>query len=216
MMVRCITTVVLCICALFSLAQKDSVLYNSETTNLVEGIFLTYEDFRKDKAITKDEIQSNVNKDQLDYYGKVIDQLKFTYTKNGITNTVDAHKVWGFYQNRTLYVNYKEVFYRVPVFGSICYLVAVVEVPSYYPGYYGPGFGGGVGTTMKTKEIREFIINFYDGKVEELNLDNVELLLSRDEVLYKEFKALKRKKKKDQVSRFIKRYNEAHPVYFLK
>jgi hypothetical protein len=44
----------------------------------------------------------------------------------------------------------------------------------------------------------------------------VELLLSRDEALYKEFKALKRKKKKEQISRFIKKYNEAHPVHFYK
>ncbi|MBA3664424.1 MAG: hypothetical protein H0W61_09475 [Bacteroidetes bacterium] len=204
-----------CICCIRGLAQTDSLLYN-ENTNLKEGIFLSYTDFRKDDPITKEEIQSNLNKDQLDYFGKVIDQLKFTYIKNGATYSVESKNMWGFFQNRTLYVNYKEVFYRVPVVGSICYLVAVVEVPSYYPGIYGPGFGGGTGNTMKTKEIREFIINFYDGIVQELNLDNVELLLSRDQTLYKEFMALKRKKKKEQISRFIKKYNELHPVYFLK
>jgi len=213
-MAKSIIALVLCLFTLYSIGQKDSVIYNAETSDLKEGIFLSYDDFRRDNPITKEEIQSNISKDQLDYYGKVIDQLKFTYVKNGVTNTVESKHAWGFFQNRVLYVNYKDVFYRVPVFGSICYLVALVEVATYYPGYYGPGFGGG--STMKTKEIREFIINFYDGKVEELNLENVELLLSRDETLYKEFKALKRKKKKDQVSRFIKRYNELHPVYFLK
>lgn len=200
--------------SVFCIAQKDSLMYN-ENTILTEGIYLSYSDFRANHPIIKEEIESNLNKEQLDFFGKVIDEHKFTYTRNGIKNKVDAKKVWGFYQNKTLYVNYKEVFYRVPVFGSICYLVALVEVPTYFPGPYGPGYGA-VGSRAKTKEIREFIINFYDGIVEELNFEKVELLLSRDEALYKEFKALKRGKRKSQISRFIKMYNEKHPVYFLK
>ncbi|MCW3078071.1 MAG: hypothetical protein JWO32_2680 [Bacteroidetes bacterium] len=212
---RSFLTGILFVGALLGFGQKDSVIY-SETSNLNEGIYLTYSDFRNNSPILKEQIETNINHDQLDFFGKVIDQLKFTCIKDGARMSIDARTVWGFYQNRTLYVNYKEVFYRVPVFGSICYLVAVVEVPTYYPGYYGPGFGGPVGSTGKTKEIREFIINFYDGIVEELNLERVELLLSRDESLYKEFKSLKRKKRKAQISRFIKKYNELHPVYFFK
>jgi hypothetical protein len=181
---------------------------------LKEGIYLSYQDFRNNNPILKEEIETNVNRDQLDFFGKVIDQLKFSYKKNGVKIDAESKNMWGFYQNNTLYINYREVFYRVPVFGSICYLVAIVEVPSYYPGFYGPG--GAMGTGAKTKEIREFVMNFYDGKVEELNFEKVELLLSRDEALYKEFKALKRKKKKEQISRFIKKYNEAHPVHFYK
>jgi hypothetical protein len=207
--------VLLCVCTFFGVAQKDSVIFD-ETSALTEGIYISYEDFRRNSPVTKHEIETNLNKDQLDFFGKVIDQLKFTYTRNGTSQTVEAKNAWGFYQNKTLYVNYKEVFYRVPVFGAICYLVAIVEVPTYYPGYYGPGFGGTVGGNVKTREVREFIINFYDGQVQELNFEIVEKLLSRDEALYKEFKALKRKKKKELVSRFIKRYNELHPVYFLK
>jgi hypothetical protein len=211
-----ITRRILCvifICAgFFSIAQTDSVLYN-ENINLKEGIYLTYEDFRKNNPIVKEEIETTVNKEQLDFFGKVVDQLKISYVRNGTKNLVEAKNCWGFYQNKTLYVNYRETFYRVPVFGSICYLVALVEVPVYFPGPYGPTYGT---TTARTKEVREFIINFYDGVVEELNFEKVEKLLSRDETLYKEFMALKRKKKKEQISRFIKKYNELHPVYFLK
>lgn len=211
---RCIFLVLTCVLSFIGKAQKDSVIYSEN--ELTEGIYLSYDDFRKNTPITKNEIETTINKDQLDFFGKVIDQLKFTYKKNGNTQIAEAKNAWGFYQNHTLYINYKEMFYRVPVFGAICYLVAVVEVPVYYPGFYGPGFGGSAGTTMKTKEVREFIINFYDGVVQELNYDVVEQLLSRDETLYKEFKALKKRKKKELISRYIKRYNELHPVYFLK
>lgn len=211
-MIRRIYVVLSLFYSFLSAAQKDSVIFN-ENFNLSEGIYLTHDDFRKNSPVLKEEIETNINKDQLDFFGKVIDQLKFTYVRNGIKNTIEAKNAWGFYQNKTLYVNYRDIFYRVPVFGSICYLVALVEVPAYFPGPYGPGYGT---SNIKTKEIREFIINFYDGIVQELNLEKVENLLSRDEVLYKEFKTLKRKKKKEQISRFIKKYNEAHPVYFLK
>jgi hypothetical protein len=47
-------------------------------------------------------------------------------------------------------------------------------------------------------------------------MDQVELLLARDKGLYDEFKKLSNKKQKEQIFRYIRRYNEAHPVYFLK
>jgi len=212
-MMRSILTLILIVIRLVGSSQNDSLLYG-ENTKLTEGIYMNYEQFRNNNPITRTDIQTTIGKDQLDFFGKLVDQPTVTFQKDGVTNTAETKNAWGFYQNNILHVNYKETFYKVPVFGAICYLVALVEVPVTYPGYYYPGYG--MGATSRTREVREFIINFYDGKMEELNLEKVEQLLSRDETLYKEFKSLKRRKQKEQISRFIKKYNEAHPVYFLK
>ncbi|MDP3556179.1 MAG: hypothetical protein Q8T03_02325, partial [Bacteroidota bacterium] len=116
--------------------------------------------------------------------------------------------------NKTFYVNYKGSFYRVPVFGSICYLVATVEVTSV--GFYDPMYNPGSVAGGRRQEVREFLINFYDGNVVEFKMDEAELLISRDKLLYDEFKKLSRRKQKEQIFRYIRKYNEAHPIYYLK
>jgi len=54
------------------------------------------------------------------------------------------------------------------------------------------------------------------GVVIEFKMNEAELLLARDKGLYEEFKKLSNRKQKEQIFRFIRKYNEAHPVYFLK
>ena len=97
-------------------------------------------------------------------------------------------------------------------FGSISYLVASVTVVN--NGFYDPRFGYMGSST--TKEIREFLMNFYDGLVVEFTNEKIEQLLGRDKTLYEEFKNLSRKKQKEQLYKYIRKYNELHPVYFLE
>ncbi len=59
-------------------------------------------------------------------------------------------------------------------------------------------------------------MDFYTGNRVDFNLENLENMLKRDDEIYKEFMALSRKKKKEQANRFIRKYNEKHPVYFPK
>lgn len=190
-------------------AQQDSTLFPAEVK---DGIYLTYADFRRNNAITKEQIVSDMDKEHLEFIGKQMNLDLVTFKQGGQVLTSDPKKIWGFFQNKTLYVNFKEEFYRVPVFGSICYLIATVTVNS---GFYDPMFGYGT-TGNRTKEIREFIMNFYDGNVVEFSMDRAEELLARDAALYKEFKGLGRRKQKEQVYRYIRKYNDAHPVFFLR
>lgn len=192
------------------LGQADSVLLSD---NRPDGIYLTYDDFRHNRAIGKDRVVTDMNKDQLEFMGKVLNLDKITYVAAAGTQTADPATVCGFYQNKTLYVNFRGEFFRVPVFGSICYLVATVTLVN--GGFYDPMFGYGVNST-RTKEIREFIINYYDGVVAEFNMERADELLARDPALYGEYKKLGRRKRREQVNRYIRRFNEQHPVYFLR
>ncbi len=193
------------------LSQTDSARFF--TDNQPDGIYISYEDFRWNRFISKEQIVSDMDREQLEFIGKIMSQEKITYRNAQGTATVAPGSVWAFFQNKTLYVNYKEEFYRVPVFGSICYLVATVTIVN--NGFYDPMFGYGVSST-RSKEIREFILNYYDGAVAEFTMDKAEELLGRDPALYAEYKKLGRRKQKEQIYRFIRRYNEQHPVYFLK
>lgn len=191
-------------------AQQDSVVFPDD---IKDGIYLSYADFRRNNAITKEQVISPIDKEQLEFIGKALNEDKLTFRLNGELVTHDTKTIWGFFQNKTLYVNFREEFFRVPVFGSICYLVATVTVIN--AGFYDPMFGYG-SNTSRTKEIREFMVNFYDGNVVEFTMDKAEELLKRDPVLFEEYNKLSRRKQRDQVYRYIRKYNELHPVYFLK
>lgn len=196
-----------------SFSQNDSTLVPA-FLDVPDAVFLTYNDFRNNKGILKEQIISAINKDQLDFIGKTLENESFSFSQDQKLNTINSKTIWGYIQNKTFYVNYKGNFYRVPVFGSICYLVATVEIVGV--GFYDPMFGPGSGPSGRRQEVREFLINFYDGVITEFKMDQAELLLARDKVLYDEFKKLSNKKRKEQIFRYIRRYNEAHPVYFLK
>lgn len=202
-----VSAILNCVC---TLAQTDSTRVAEDRD---DGIYLTYRDFRKNIFISREQLITDLKNDQLDLISKTLAADNFAYTSvNGRVNCL-TKDLWGFYQNKTLYINYKGEFYRVPVFGAICYLVATVTVVN--NGFYDPMFGYGINAN-RTKEIREFIINFYDGLVVDFTMDKAEELLSRDPVLFAEYKNLSRRSRKDQVNRYIRRFNETHPVYFLK
>lgn len=212
----------LCFCFLVlaffhSFAQHDSTAFTADE-RMSDGIYLSYSDFRMNRPVTPAQINSPVSKEQQNFLEKALQQEKLSYQYGGVLHTTESKAVWGFFQNGVLYLNYKGEFYRVPVFGSISYFVATVIVnnPMASPMMYGGGFamGASVGTTYR--EMREFTMDFYDGKLTELSMDKVEDLLSRDKPLYDEFMALSHRKRKDQLYRFIRRYNERHPIYFLK
>jgi hypothetical protein len=214
MLQRTLCIVSLLLTAVMTPAQSDSVLCDANC-KIKEGIFITYNDFRKNDPVTKENIESSIDREHLDFFGKSLMQEKLAYTRNGTKIYVDPKNVWGFFQNQNLHVNYNGEFFRVPLFGSISFLVGTVEVLS--PTYYGVGYGGVMGSSgIKTRELRNFLINFYDGVVTEFSMEFAKRLLSRDEALYKEFCSLRPRKQKEQVSRYIRKYNELHPVYFLK
>ena len=191
--------------------QADSILAPANL-NFPDEVFLTYTDFRYNKGISVEQIISPIKKDQLDFLIKTIETETLTYMEGQKTSTVTSNTIWGFFQNKTLYINFRGDFYRVPVFGSICYLVATVEV--YGSGFYDPMFGPGFNS--RRQEVREFLINFYDGVVKEFKMEDAELLLSRDKTLFEEYKKLNRRNQREQIFRYIRKYNETHPIYFLK
>ena len=207
-----LTFIVLLFTCFNSFSQADSVIHSPDT-RMEDGIYINYSDFRKNTSIKKSQIISKLDKEQLEFLSKTIFEVKFSYEENGVINTVESKKVWGYMQNNTLYVNFRGDFYRVPVFGSVSYLVATVTVIN--PGFYDPRFGMSTGSGT-TKEIREFLMNFYDGHMVEFTIDGAEQLISRDKALYEEYKNLSRRKQKEQIYGFIRKYNALHPVYFLK
>ena len=204
----------------FSFAQSDSVQFDRNFV-LSEGIYLNYFDFRTNQPISKEVIKSKEDKTQLDFLGKTIDKSGYiAFSFEGITHIINTDSIWGYCQNNTIYINYAHNFCRVPVFGNISHFIATVEVivnNNFYGGPYYSSYGmNASGMPLKTKEIRQFMLDFYSGQIVEFDLDNMLIILSRDKKLYDEFTALKRRKQKDMMGLYIRKYNEAHPISYPK
>lgn len=195
--------------------QSDSIEVN-ELSFFNEGLYLSAKDLRQNLNIDKQNIKSDLNKEQIEFYSKVTSQQSLTILNSNSTYTLGVNQIWGYVQNKTLFVNYNGKFFRVPVFGSICYFAGVIEVTGYYNGVYDPMFGPGGARAVKTQEVREFIMNYYDGRIIPFNMDDLEKLLSRDADLFKEYNALNKRNRKKQASRYIRKYNELHPIYYQK
>ena len=60
------------------------------------------------------------------------------------------------------------------------------------------------------------MFDFNTGEITQFSIEKLEEYLKRDPILYKEFMALNRKKKKSEAFKYLRLYNEKHPVYFPK
>lgn len=197
---------------ILTFAQTDSVEFIPGTP-IEDAIFMTYGDFRYNRGFNKDLINSDQDKEQLEFISRVLANEKFSVKVDGADLKYNSKDAWGYFQNNTLYLNYRGDFYRVPVFGSISFLVAYVTVIS--PAFYDPRYAL-TSPASSSKELKEFLMNFYEGILTEFTTQTAEELIGRDKALFDEYKNLSKKKQKDEIYKYIRRYNQAHPVHFLK
>jgi hypothetical protein len=212
-------SVILVFCSIFlnlHIKGQDSIPYTKDF-RLYEGLYLGYQDFRYNWPIPKEKIITTINKDQLDFYSKLIEEEFIEYTeRDGSVTKVTPDRVWGYCQNNIIFINLEHNFYRIPVFGSISNFIGTVEVTNYSPGY-DPFMNAPMGSNaQKVREIRQYLFDFYTGEIAPFSIDKMEEFLKRDEAIYKEYEALSNKKKKEFATKYIRMYNEKHWVYFPK
>jgi predicted protein tyrosine phosphatase len=61
--------------------------------------------------------------------------------------------------------------------------------------------------------VKQFVFNFEDGKVMDFDMESTKLLIMKDEELYEEYMKLPRKKKRDLMFVYIRKYNERNPLF---
>lgn len=195
---------------------QDSIAFTKDF-RLYEGLYLGYQDFRYNWPIPKEKIITRINKDQLDFYSKLIDEEFIEYTeRDGSVSKIKSDRVWGYCQNNIIFINQDKNFFRIPVFGAISNFIGTAEVVNYSPGY-DPFMNAPMNSSsVKTREIRQYLFDFYSGEITPFSIEKVEDYLKRDEEIYKEYNALSKKKKRELVTKYIRMYNEKHIVYFPK
>src|SRR3989344_7386192 len=112
--------------SLGAIAQTNTVTY-SRDYEFKEGLFLTLEQFKNNTPILKSAIVSILPKDQIDFLTQITEQKTITFKDSaGIEQKIETSTVWGFYQNRTVFINFNNDFNRVNVIGTLSLFSAVV------------------------------------------------------------------------------------------
>lgn len=187
-------------------SQTNTVPY-SRDYEFKEGIFLTISQFKQNNPILKSAIVSPVSKDQRDFLTEVLEQKNFTYKDSaGVEQKLETKTVWGYCQNRTIFLNFNNHFNRVVVIGSLFHFTAAVRVSM-------PGIDPIMGMNNSYDEVRQFVLDTETNKVLDFNVQYMESILVTDPELYQQFMALKKREKPDLIFVYLRKYNEKHPLY---
>jgi len=223
--------------------DTDSLVKYTPDFRFRDGIYLNFDQVRANNPVPKARLLTSTDYNDREFFKKLFESQKiYFYDGMGIRQEVAANSIWGYARNGILYVQVQNNFNRITFVGSICHFVADIttydsryynspygyyDPYSYYSPYspYSPYYGYGsyynpYGSyyspyrgNMSRNELRQYLIDFESGKILEFDMENTELLLMKDPQLYEEYVQLPRKKKKDLMFVYIRRFNEKNPLY---
>ncbi|OFX58224.1 MAG: hypothetical protein A2046_09385 [Bacteroidetes bacterium GWA2_30_7] len=202
---------------LFSQNDTNNLIKYTTEFRFKEGIFISFEQVKSNSPVSKSKIQFISESDDVDYYTKLFNQKKISYSENDKIIDVPSEKVWGFSKNGTLYIQMNDELFRIPYVGTISHFIANVTLYRdrfQDPFMYDPYFSAFPQPTYTSKETRQFLLDFSSGQILEYNMQNVSAILMRDNELFDEYNLLKKRKKRQLMFLYIRRFNERNPLYF--
>lgn len=202
-------TIIYTFFSLITLAQSDSIAY-SRDYEFTEGVFLNVNHFKKNHPILKSSVISDIPKNQLDFMKQLVEQKNIVFSDSkGIEQNIETLTIWGYCQNRSVYINFNKQFNKLIVIGTLCHFTALVATSV---GFRDPmGYGSGLNSTVD--ELRQYVFDTQTNKVLDFNVKNMEILLKNDTVLYDQFMVLKKREKPDVIFVYLRKFNEKHPLY---
>jgi len=203
-------------------SQDSSYVKFSPDVQFKSGIYFTFNQFLENTPLPKHKIVSNVPEDSPTFMAEALKPDTIYYIgDDGNIISYPKSKIWGYCENNTVFINYDKNFYRILIIGKIGFFIAQVTVEStvydnsMYPYYYDPFYYpiSGSPRTVRSKEIRRYLIDFNTGEVLPFDYKNLEALLSSDTELYQEYISLSKRKRKKLIFLYIRRFNERNPLY---
>jgi hypothetical protein len=214
--------------------DKEGMIKYTPDFKFTDGIYLNFDQVKANNPIPKAKLLTSADYNDREFFNKVFSSDKiYFYNEMGVRQEVQKNNVWGFARNGVIYVMIQGNFNRITFVGSICHFVADVTTYDtrsnyyspygYYDPYYSPysyGMYDPYGyyspyrqqNTART-ELKQYIFDFETGKILEFTVDNVELLLMKDPAVYDEYVQLPRKKKKELMFVYVRKFNEKNPLY---
>ena len=217
--------------------DNDGMVKYTPEFKFKDGIYLDFEQVRRNMPVSKAKLLSSLDYNDKDFFKKLFENDKiYFYNDIGERQEIVKTCIWGYARNGILYIQIQGDFNRITFMGSICHFVADIVTednryygsPYYSPYGYNPYYGSSYyspyyspyynpyypyGRRSTRVELRQFIIDWESGKVMDFDVENVSRLLIKDPELHEEFARLSRKKKKDMLFVYIRKFDEKYPLY---
>jgi len=204
---RTVLVLVLAITAVCASAQVDTmwVPYRGGM-DLREGV---YRDFLSFRMNTPSIPQARLRDDQglpVRDIRQVLSKLHYQPDSGGV-QSLRMDRIWGFCQNDVVYVQAGNGFYRIGLMGSLAHMVYEVNYRDWDPYLYGYG-------TVTRTVLMQQLINMDNGAVLPFNASGMHMGMELDPTLQEEFANLpkKQRNKDEALFRFLRLYNERHPL----
>jgi hypothetical protein len=221
--------------------EKEGMVKYTPDFRFKDGIYLNFDQVKMNNPIPKAKLLTSADYNDKEFFKDLMESDKiYFYDNMGIRQEVNKSDIWGYARNGVLYIQVQNNFNRITYIGNICHFVA--DIMTYDPRYYNYPYGYGgyydpyysyyspysyygnyynpygsyyspYSRNISRSEIKQFIIDFETGKVMDFDLENTELLLMKDAQLYEEYVQLPRKKKKEMMFVYIRKFNEKNPLY---
>lgn len=217
--------------------EREGMVKYTPDFRFRDGIYVNFDQVKLNSPIPKAKLLTSTDYNDKEFFKKLLESEKiYYYDGMGVRQEISVGSIWGYARNGVLYIQVQNNFNRITFVGSICHFVADVTTydnryySPYGSGYYDPYYYSPYGygnyytpynsyyspygrNTMSKNEIKQYLIDFENGKTLEFDQKNTEILLMRDSELYEEYVRLSRKERKDLMFVFIRRFNEKNPLY---
>jgi hypothetical protein len=213
------------LCFVSGIAQTDSVKMVKYTPEFQfsSGLYLSFNQVRENQPIPSVRIVSNDDPSDFNFYRNLVKNKTIAFFDEfGAKQEIATSNIWGYCQDGKINIQYNGEFNRLPIIGHVCHFIADVTVidthydpyySDYYnSGYYNPYYSRPYNRTTKSKEMRQYLLDFETGKVMDFNRESVLVVLMQDPELYDEFMKVKKRQQNDLLFFFLRRLNEKNPV----
>lgn len=207
------------------LAQDDSLNRIKYTADFrfTDGLYLNFSMVRSNNPIPTIRIMSKNDPGDFNFLRNLVEEKSISYFDSfGSQKEVKTEKIWGFCQDGKLFINYNDEFNRIPIVGQVCHFISDVTViesfndPYYYDryNYYSnPYYHRNNNRATRSREMRQYILRFDSGEVLSYDRESILVVLMEDPELYEEYNSLRKRKQRDLMFFFLRRFNEKHSLY---
>ena len=217
----------------YSFGQGEGEVKYTPDFRFRDGIYVNFDQVRQNSPIPKAKIVTSADYNARDFFVQIFENDRIYYYDGlGIRQELEIESIWGYSRNGILYIQLQGNFHRITYVGMLAHFVADITTYdrrnygspyNYYspyssrysynsynnPYYYSPYSP----STISRSELVQYIVDFETGNRLEYNVNNVEISIMKDPELHMEFISLPRKKKKQMMFLFLRRYNEDNPLY---
>lgn len=210
--------------------DKEGMVKYTPDFKFNDGIYLNFEQVKTNSPIPKAKLLTSIDYGDREFFKKIMEGDKiYFYDNMGIRQEIPRNTIWGYSRNGVLYIQVQDNFNRITFVGNICHFVADVTTydrnyyspygydpyysPYSYSSFYNPYYSPYRSSSLGRSELKQYLIDFESGKIMEFDVENTEVLLMKDSQIYEEYVQLSRRKRKDLMFVYIRKFNEKNPLY---